>query len=212
MNSWAQCGIDSNDNGAEIQAPYDSSSFFGFLYIDDECFTGTGQLPVTRIGNDAFENCIGLSGISFPPSLTSIGSKSFYRCEQLAQVEFRGNCKLKKIEGYAFAYIGTASTRLATVILPPDVEFLDYCSFAFVRAKIIFCGRELKGDLFFNSPRKLEVVISSRYSGPLSSLGGDIQRSDVLCAYLGNESLEALCPKRKNSSKIQLVLSLFILI
>lgn len=43
-------------------------------------------LPVTRIGDRAFVNRVGLTQISLPNSLTSIGEHAFYGCTGLTQV------------------------------------------------------------------------------------------------------------------------------
>lgn len=48
-------------------------------------------LPVTSIGNYAFQNCSGLTGITIPAGVTNIGDYAFANCSGLTKVYFRGN-------------------------------------------------------------------------------------------------------------------------
>ena len=48
-------------------------------------------LPVTIIGNNAFENCDGLTSITIPDSVTSIGKKSFTWCKNLTTLNLGSN-------------------------------------------------------------------------------------------------------------------------
>jgi hypothetical protein len=49
---------------------------------------GTYTIPntVTNIGNYAFQDCTGLSGVTIPGSVSSIGSQAFYSCASLTSV------------------------------------------------------------------------------------------------------------------------------
>ena len=82
-NAWASCGITCNDYTSEQ----------GFCYtISDSIVTITGYtgmdidivipstidgLPVSSIGTDAFRYCTGLTSVTIPDSVTSIGSYAF---------------------------------------------------------------------------------------------------------------------------------------
>ena len=45
---------------------------------------------VTRIGNFAFSGCKGLTSVTIPADVTSVGYSAFYACGRLADVYFRG--------------------------------------------------------------------------------------------------------------------------
>ena len=47
-------------------------------------------LPVTGIGDSAFQNCFGISSIAIPESVTSIGYSAFYGCIDLNKVIYCG--------------------------------------------------------------------------------------------------------------------------
>ena len=48
-------------------------------------------LPVTRIGQRAFADCRGLSGVTIPVSVTSVGAGVFYNCSDLAFIYLKGD-------------------------------------------------------------------------------------------------------------------------
>ena len=65
----------------------------GTVCIADQTFYGCTGLTnitipgsVTSIGNSAFSGCTGLTGITIPDSVTSIGEAAFYRCSGLTSI------------------------------------------------------------------------------------------------------------------------------
>ena len=47
---------------------------------------------VTKIGNDAFHNCLSLTYITIPPSVTEIGAFAFLNCYSLTEVRIPKGC------------------------------------------------------------------------------------------------------------------------
>lgn len=67
-------------NELEVSNNNSSSKYEGSINIPNEV-TYMGQTrDVTRIGNDAFDGCSGLTSITIPNSVTWIGSDAFHRC------------------------------------------------------------------------------------------------------------------------------------
>ena len=66
----------SDDGKMLVKCP---PSFSGEFVVPD---------PVTEIGEDAFEGCTGLTGITFPEPMTEIGFIAFYGCTGLKAIEF----------------------------------------------------------------------------------------------------------------------------
>ena len=64
---------------------------------------------VTSIGNDAFNGCKGLTRITIPENVTSIGQSAFSSCSNLTRVVF------KTISGwYIGQWSGTKNTALSS--------------------------------------------------------------------------------------------------
>ena len=61
------------------------------------------NLPVTTIGDDAFEGCTNLSSIEIPDSVISIGNSAFSECEKLSAINVSsGNNNYASIDGVLF--------------------------------------------------------------------------------------------------------------
>ncbi len=84
--NYSQNGItySPNDNGATIKSV--SKTIEGDIIIPD---TINGY-PVIAIEENAFSDCIGLTGITIPSSVTSIGDFAFSGCTSLKSVEIAG--------------------------------------------------------------------------------------------------------------------------
>ena len=74
---------------------------------------------VTRIGSDAFQDCIGLTSIEIPNSVTSIDDYAFERCSGLTSIEIPDS--VTSISSHAFS--GCSGLTLISVyaFLPPQL-------------------------------------------------------------------------------------------
>ena len=81
---------------------------------------------VTSIGNNAFKNCSGLTSVTLPNGLTSIGSMVFYGCSGLTSITIPNS--VTSIDAYAFAYSGLTSVSIPKGVTSIDGSAFDYCS------------------------------------------------------------------------------------
>lgn len=142
-----------------------SSAFHG-CGLEEVIFEPNSQLM--RIGADAFRDCYhlesievpngvssieentfynsGLTKITIPNSVTSIGKAAFYRCSYLEEVVFESNCMLINIGEFAFADCASLvemvipqgvieieqgafilCTNLEKIVIPNSVEIIEDC-------------------------------------------------------------------------------------
>ena len=73
----------------KIVTPYDSSSF-GATILSNTYKDGVGviefDVPITTIGDYAFEDCSSLTSVTIPDSITTIGEGAFWGCSSLTSV------------------------------------------------------------------------------------------------------------------------------
>jgi hypothetical protein len=79
---------------------------------------------VTEILESAFKDCTGLTSITLPDQVETIGTEAFSGCKNLGTVCFGSG--LTRIYDYAFA----ACDGLTAVILPDDIEYIGELAFA----------------------------------------------------------------------------------
>ena len=138
------------------------------------------DLPVTKIGEGAFEMCIGISSVVLPETIEEIETDAFYDCAALQAVEFSPN--LTKIGDNAFAmclslqmldlpeglktvganaFAGCASLR--TVILPDTVTTVGEGAFALCTELMdVFLSKNLTAipkNSFAGCTRLVEISI-----------------------------------------------------
>lgn len=115
--------ISSEDFTCGVSAPVAGKDFVGDLVVP-ECVSYDGELwRVVEIGNNAFDNCKGLTNITLPNSIIEIGDYSFEGCSNLERilipksVEYIGN----------FAFYGCSS--LTDITIPNSVTEINVYSF-----------------------------------------------------------------------------------
>ena len=81
---------------------------------------------VTSIGEYAFRCCSGLTSITIPESVTSIGSYAFYNCSGLTSVTFAEGSQLTSIGYYAFEHC----SGLTSVTIPSSVTSIGNYAFS----------------------------------------------------------------------------------
>ena len=119
----------SSDN--RIITPY-ASNVFGTSIVSNEYENGLGVITfngdVTQIGNQAFQNCSRLTGITIPESVTSIGIESFKNCSRLTGIIIPEN--VTSIGTDSFSYC----SNLSSVSFQGNVSSIG--QFAFYRSGI----------------------------------------------------------------------------
>ena len=93
---------------------WDSDTQKGIITFDGE---------VTMIGDDAFNNCDKLTGITLPDSVTSIGDKAFYDCDGLVEFEIPDSVTI--IGSYAFK----DCSSLTSITVGDSVTTIGYEAF-----------------------------------------------------------------------------------
>ena len=120
---WYSDGLKLNINTVNISN--------GITRIGDCAFDGLGitsiTIPdsVTSIGNDAFGDCGNLTDITIPDSVTSIGDYTFYGCKSLTSITIP--CSVTSIGDYTF--YGCKS--LTSITIPCSVTSIGNDAFGF---------------------------------------------------------------------------------
>ncbi|MBR2360698.1 MAG: leucine-rich repeat protein [Bacteroidaceae bacterium] len=83
-----------------IKAP-EGTEYTGDVVIPEKVTYNELDYNVTRIGDNAFDQCTGLTNIIIPNSVTSIGGYTFYNCSSLTNITFPNT--LKNIGESAFS-------------------------------------------------------------------------------------------------------------
>lgn len=131
-----------------------------------ESFVGEVTVPtaiddwvVTRIGEQAFQNCDGVTRVVLPRYLVVIEDQAFQNCTGLESVEF--NAVLRYIGGGAFQ--GCAA--LQEINLPSNLEVIDWGAFCFcVSLQEVTLPSELEtlgGNVFKGCSSLTQVVFTS---------------------------------------------------
>ena len=102
------------------------NSYSGTVDIPGSVTYNGTTYTVTAIGNSAFRNCSGLTGVSIPGTVTSIGEYAFYSCGRLHSVTFPTN--LTTIGANAFYYSGLYSVTIPAAVTSIGSNAFRQCS------------------------------------------------------------------------------------
>ena len=101
------------------------------LYIERNAFSGCSGLTsvtipesVKSIGSSAFSGCRGLTSMTIPKSVMSIGNSAFYGCSGLTSITIPNN--VTSIKSYAFS----GCSSLTSVTIPEDVTSIENSVFS----------------------------------------------------------------------------------
>ncbi len=107
-----------------------------------------GGYPVAYIGGYAFEDCIGITSVSFPSTLTNIDDFAFYGCRALQSVTFSDNLRI--IQSCAFR----DCVSLVSFHMPDTVTFIGAS---------IFWGCSMLSDVTLSS-QLTTIPVNTFYS------------------------------------------------
>lgn len=101
---------------------------------------------IAKVANYAFYDLKSLQDVTFPDSIASIGTSSFFGCEHLECIRFGVNSKLERIGDNAFQWCG----RLDSVYLPQTPPNLANANaFANIKADCVFyCKTQASLDAY----------------------------------------------------------------
>ena len=137
--SFAQTQFWSGGIHYEVMDPYTDFYTVKVIAADEQGYSGEITIPrivyceaygnygghfmkacqVTEIGEGAFRDCTGLTGVSLPVSVNTIGKNAFYGCSSLTRVNL--NSGLQTICASAFGYC----TSLTDIVLPNSVTRME---------------------------------------------------------------------------------------
>lgn len=104
-----------------VEVTINPDNYTGAVEIPDSVEYDGKNLPVTRIGDGAFEFCSGLTSVAIPSSVTSIGDGAFLDCSGLKSVTIPNS--ITSIGNWAFS----GCESLETITIPSSVTNLgDY--------------------------------------------------------------------------------------
>ena len=145
----------------------------GELVIPDSI----GGIPVTSIGDSAFEGCDLLKSITIPDSVTSIGEGAFFNCSSLTSITIPDS--VTSIGTYAF--FGCSS--LTSIAIPDSVTSIGVRAFAVCRnltSITIHDGVTSIGGLSFEACNRLTAV---RFLGDAPKAGEEVFKGATPTIY-----------------------------
>ena len=119
-------------DGKALELPdwgyYDDVDIFGANITSNTYSNGQGVITfdggISKIGENAFENCSNLSSIIIPDGVTQIGYRAFYGCSNLSSIDLPAG--LTQIGDYAFH----GCSSLTSINIPDSVTQIGEGAFA----------------------------------------------------------------------------------
>ena len=104
---------------------FQNNNYVSGAVVIPSSVTNNGTIySVTSIGNDAFENCSGLTSVTIPNSVTSIGEWAFWECSGLTSVTIPNS--VTSIGESAFSWCSS----LTSVTIPNSVTSIGEFAFS----------------------------------------------------------------------------------
>ena len=120
VNSWSTIGEDNRVSVSENR----NAEYSGNIVIPESVTYEGETFKVAAIKNYAFMNCAGLTGVTIPKSITSIGACAFQNCTALKSVAISEG--IETIEEKAFF----GCSALVDVTIPASIKSVGYEAFA----------------------------------------------------------------------------------
>lgn len=132
----------------------------GNVVIPSSISYGGRELIVTEIDSYAFSECLELTDIVLPSTITTINGSAFYRCEELKKLTIPHSVK-KINDWYAFSFL----SKLETLIVEDDINILltEYSLFDFTTPKNLYLGRSWWFGSHSNLMEGIEILTIGKY-------------------------------------------------
>ena len=126
--SWIRAEDMTSENAFEYSISYDSITITKFMGDQTNVFipASIGGCPVVKIGDSAFENCVGVKKVSIPPGVYDIGNRAFAGCSSLVNISLPNS--LQEIGDMAFSI---RNGKLKTINIPASVNHIGEAPFGY---------------------------------------------------------------------------------
>ncbi len=171
---------------------------FNWEYAGDLAITNNlGDYPVTRIETEAFAWCEGLTGVTIPASVASIGNDAFTGCTSLTRATFLNDLSIFS----ARAAFGDGGGALRSVLIGDAVAEVGGQAFArctgLTNAVIGAGVAHVAGGAFYGCTGLLEIVLAGEGASYCSTNGVLFDKARTrLVQYPGGKSGSYEVPDR----------------
>lgn len=127
------------------------------FYDNDSIIDVVIEEGITSVGSKTFQNCTNLATVKLPNSINKIGSYAFYKCKKITEIKFSDNLTQIDYEAF-FGCLG-----LEKIKIPKSVTSMEkYCFYGCGIKELVVDGCEFIDVAAFMSCEKLEKVIIKR--------------------------------------------------